>query len=57
MALKQRWFVEAKAEFESTLEYLRCEFGERSVNNAYTDINACIQVLQTFPDAGQKYKD
>lgn len=57
MALKQRWFVEAKAGFESTLEYLRCEFGQRSVDNAYSDVQACIQVLLTFPDAGQKYKD
>lgn len=57
MVLRHEWLSEARAEFEATLDYVRQEFGNRIVENVYSDVLSWIRVLQTFPDAGQRYKD
>ena len=57
MALSHKWIKEAQQEFESTLDYVLCEFGEQSVRKVYTEVSSRIKLLQTHPNAGMRYRD
>lgn len=57
MALKHKWLKEANLELVSTLDYVESNFGERVVQKVYSDISACINQLQAFPNSGIRYKD
>ena len=57
MALKHKWLTEASLEFERTLDYVRREFGMRTVKKVYSEVSDNIKVLKTFPNAGLHYKD
>jgi len=57
MAFKHKWLTEASLEFERTLDYVRREFGTRTVKKVYSEVADNIKVLKTFPKAGMHYKD
>lgn len=57
MALRHKWLDEAQTEFDETIDYVFCEFGERVAERVYTEVKDCAQRLTRFPDMGMRYKD
>ena len=57
MALRHKWLDEAQTEFDETIDYVFCEFGERVAERVYAEAKDCAQRLTQFPEMGIRYKD
>ena len=57
MALKHRWHKQAEKEFAETLSYVFQEFGTRSAEKLYGEVQQRVVQLCSFPDSGMRYKD
>ena len=57
MALKHRWHSQARMELDETLAYVFREFGERTAEKVYDEVENRVRQLCTFPDSGMRYKD
>lgn len=57
MALRHRWHSRAQMELEETLAYVFREFGERSAEKVYVEVEKRVKQLCAFPDSGMRYKD
>lgn len=43
MALRHQWLRQARIELDETLDYLFCEFGGRSAEKLYVEVEKCIK--------------
>ena len=57
MALKHRWHSRAETELNETLSYVFSEFGEKSAEKVYVEVEKRVKQLCIFPDSGLRYKD
>ena len=57
MALRQQWHDQAELELNETLAYVFSEFGGRSAERVYVEVERCVMRLCLFPDSGIRYKD
>lgn len=57
MALRHRWHSRAETELNETLAYVFSEFGERSAEKVYVEVEKRVKQLCIFPDSGLRYKD
>ena len=57
MALRHRWHSRAETELNETLAYVFREFGERSAEKVYVEVEKRVKQLCIFPDSGLRYKD
>lgn len=57
MALRHRWHSRAEIELNETLAYVFREFGERSAEKVYVEVEKRVKQLCIFPDSGLRYKD
>ena len=57
MALRHRWHSQARMELDETLAYVFREFGEKSAEKVYVEVEKRVNQLCAFPDSGMRYKD
>ena len=57
MALKHQWHSQAQIELDETLDYAFREFGERTAEKLYVEVQKRVKQLCIFPDSGLRYKD
>ncbi len=57
MALKHQWHSQARIELDETLAYVFREFGEKSAEKVYNEVEKRVGQLRVFPDSGMRYKD
>ena len=57
MALRHQWHSQAQMELEETLFYVFREFGEKSFEKVYAEVEQQVGQLCLFPDSGIRYKD
>lgn len=57
MALSHHWHSQAEIELNETLAYVFREFGEKSAEKVYVEVEKNVNQLCIFPDSGLRYKD
>ena len=57
MALRHQWHSQAETELTDTLAYVFREFGEKSAEKVYMEVENRVKQLCIFPDSGLRYKD
>ena len=57
MALRHQWHSQAQTELEETLSYVFREFGEKSFEKVYAEVEHRVEQLCLFPNSGIRYKD
>lgn len=57
MALKHQWHDQARIELDETMAYVFREFGERTAETVYVEVEKRVRQLCAFPDSGMRYKD
>lgn len=57
MALKHQWHNQARIELDETLSYVFCEFGEKSAEKLFAEVENRVTQLCHFPDSGVRYRD
>lgn len=57
MALKHQWHSCAEIELNETLAYVFHEFGEKSAEKVYAEVQMRVKQLCIFPDSGLRYTD
>ncbi len=57
MVLRHQWHSQAEIELGETLDYVFREFGERTAEKVYVEVENRVKQLCAFPDSGMCYKD
>lgn len=57
MALRHQWHSQAQMELDETLAYVFQEFGEKTAEKVYVEVENRVKQLCAFSDSGMCYKD
>lgn len=57
MALRHQWHSQARMELDETLAYVFREFGEKTAEKVYIEVEKRVKQLCAFPDPGMCYRD